>query len=234
VAFDGQKIRTWGGTTFLVNAPLGGGMNFAEFGVSGGWNGLRTTRNIVSLFPDPAGTADKRAIFYTAGRQLEINQIGLYTDGYPIIKYRNVTRTGQPGSDPTTHPDTDYPMFRLADAYLMYAEATLRGATGGDAAQALAYVNSLRQRAYGNTSGNINAGQLTLDFILDERARELNWEAHRRQDLIRFGRFTSDAYRWPWKGGVREGIGVESFRNLFPIPVSDLTANPNLVQNTGY
>ena len=84
-------------------------------------------------------------------------------------------------------------MFRLADAYLMYAEAQLRGG-GGDRAQALAYVNALRQRAYGNASGNITDAELTCDFILDERGRELLWEAHRRTDLVRFGLFTGGDY----------------------------------------
>ena len=50
--------------------------------------------------------------------------------------------------------DTDFPMFRLADAYLMYAEAVLRGG-GGSNAQALTYVNQLRTRAYGDNSGNV-------------------------------------------------------------------------------
>jgi hypothetical protein len=110
----------------------------------------------------------------------------------------------------------------------------LRGGSGGDAAQALQYVNQLRERAYNNSTGNINQNQLTLDFILDERARELKWEAHRRTDLIRFGRFTEGTYLWPWKGGVKDGRAVESYRNLFPIPSSDVTANPNIKQNTGY
>ena len=63
----------------------------------------------------------------------------------------------------TGHPDTDYPMFRLADAYLIYAEAAARGA--GDRTLALQYINALRTRAYGNTSGNISAAQLTADFV---------------------------------------------------------------------
>ena len=91
-------------------------------------------------------------------------------------------------------------MFRLGEAYLIYAEAVLRGGTGGSAAQALTYVNLLRERAYGGTSGDIAAGQLTLDFILAERGRELLWEAHRRTDLIRYGLFTGGAYLWAWKG----------------------------------
>jgi hypothetical protein len=124
-------------------------------------------------------------------------------------------------------------MFRLADAYLMYAEAHLRGG-GGTAAQALTYVNALRQRAYGNATGNITAAQLTLDFVLQERARELFWEGHRRQDLIRYGRFTGNTYNWSWKGGTAAGKATDAFRDLYPLPASELIANKKLTQNTGY
>jgi hypothetical protein len=115
----------------------------------------------------------------------------------------------------------------------MYAEAYLRGG-GGDAATALNYVNALRERAYGDQSGNITSEQLTLDFILDERARELMWECHRRTDLVRFHKFTGDAYIWAWKGLVKEGIATDSYRDIFPIPANDMNANPKLVQNDGY
>ena len=131
--------------------------------------------------------------------------------------------------------DTDYPVFRLADVYLMYAEAVLRGATTGNATTALGYVNAIRTRAYnGSSSGNITAGQMTLDFILDERSRELYWEGHRRTDLVRFAKFTGSAYLWPWKGKVFAGASTESFRDLYPIPSNDLGANPTLKQNPGY
>jgi starch-binding outer membrane protein, SusD/RagB family len=233
ITFDGLRTNTWGGMTYLVHAPVGGNMNAAEFGINGGWNGLRTTKNIVNIFPDISGTTDERANFHTNGQELEINDIFTFTDGYAIKKFKNVSSTGQRGAD-LDHPDTDYPMFRLADVYLMYAEAVLRGGTGGSTANALQYVNALRERAFDGTSGNITQSQLTLPFILDERARELKWEAHRRTDLIRFGRFTGANYVWPWKGSVKEGRGVEDFRKVFPIPTSDLTANPNLKQNTGY
>jgi len=116
----------------------------------------------------------------------------------------------------------------------MYAEGVLRGANTGDAGTALGYVNALRQRAYGNSTGNITSGQLTLDFILDERARELFWEGHRRTDLIRFGKFTGGSYLWPWKGKVAAGTATESYRDLFPIPSNDMGANPTLKQNPGY
>ena len=100
------------------------------------------------------------------------------------------------------------PIFRLAEMYLIYAEAVKRGGTGGDEATALGYINLLRTRAYTNTSGNISAGQFTLDFILDERGRELYWEGFRRTDLIRYNKFVEGTYLWPWKGGVSSGTGV--------------------------
>jgi hypothetical protein len=121
-------------------------------------------------------------------------------------------------------------VFRLADAYLVYAEAVLRGG-GGSGPQALAYVNALRQRA---GVAAITDAELTLDFILAERGRELLWEAHRRTDLIRYGLFTGGAYIWSWKGGAPGGTATESFRDLYPLPESELVANPNLTQNPGY
>jgi starch-binding outer membrane protein, SusD/RagB family len=126
----------------------------------------------------------------------------------------------------------DMPLFRLAEQYLIYVEAVLRGGTGGDPALALSYFNKLRERAYGNTSGNV--GSINLDLILDERGRELYWECHRRTDLIRFNKFTTSAYLWPWKGNVPNGTGVDARYNLFPIPASEIASNNNLVQNTGY
>ena len=140
---------------------------------------------------------------------------------------------GVKGSDPDGNfPDTDFPMFRLADVHLMYAEAVLRGGTGGTTAQALTYVNALRQRAYKGTRTAL--ATITLDNILDERGRELYWEMHRRTDLIRFKKFTTASMLWTWKGGVKAGTAVSDNLNLFPIPAADVVANPNLKQNTGY
>ena len=99
---------------------------------------------------------------------------------------------------------------------------------------ALQYVNALRTRAYGSTSGNITSDELTTDFILDERGRELYWECFRRSDLIRNNKFVEGTYLWPWKGGVSTGTGVAAYRKLFPIPSTDITSNRNLVQNPGY
>jgi hypothetical protein len=176
---------------------------------------------------------DHRAMFFTKGQTLEIDQIqDMFNQGFAIVKFKNITSTGAIGSR-TDFPDTDFPMFRLADVYLMYAEAVVRGGTGS-MSKALQLVNDLRTRAYGDAAGNIATSDLNLDFILDERARELYWECTRRTDLVRFGKLTGDSYLWPWKGNVKEGVGVDVKYNLFPIPASDIGANPSLKQNPLY
>jgi hypothetical protein len=227
---DGKKTQNYGGTTFLTHAAVGGNMNASDYGLDGGWWGLRIKPEAVALYPTSG--ADKRSsYFFSNGQSLQIGNMTDFAQGYAAPKYTNAKSTGGVGSDPG-FADTDYPMFRLADAYLMYAEAVVRGG-GGTRAQALAYVNALRERAYGNTNGNITDAQLTLDFMLDERGRELLWEGTRRTDLIRFGKFTTTGV-WSWKGGTQAGKTTEVFRNLYPLPASELIANPNLKQNAGY
>ena len=228
IPFDGVRTRTWGGTTYLVHAAVGDNMNAAAYGIDGGWFGLRLRPEAVDRY---AATDTRAAYFATTGRTKTITNIGSSNQGYAAPKYRNVTSTGAVGSN-LTFPDTDFPLFRLADAYLMYAEAVVRGG-GGSRTTALGYINALRTRAYGNTTGNITDAQMTLDFILDERSRELLLEGHRRQDLIRFGRF-SDVGVWSWKGGVLAGVTTAKFHDLYPIPSSELSANPTVQQNPGY
>jgi hypothetical protein len=232
--YDGIKTRNFGGTTFLVNASVGGDMDRNVSGL-GGWGGTRTTRNIPLLFPDFTGAIDKRSQFVQGTQNIEIANISEFKDGLAVVKYRNRTRAGALGSDPDrTFSDIDFPVFRLAEMYLTYAEGVLRGGTTGTTAQALTYINLLRQRAYGNSNGNIVQADLTLNFLRDERARELYWEAFRRTDLIRFDSFVEATYLWPFKGGVSNGTGVAAFRELYPIPDSELASNPNIKQNNGY
>ena len=229
VTQDGARTQTWGGMTFLVHASCGGSMSTAAYGVDYCWWGLRMKPELYNLF----GVGDLRAsLFYTSGQNVAVTSVGNFNDGIANGRFTNLTSTGARGSN-ATHVDTDFPLFRLADAYLMYAEANLRGG-GGSAATALGYVNAIRQRAYGGASGDITAGQLTLDFVLAERGRELNWEAHRRNDLVRYGRFTGATYLWAWKGGTLAGTSTAAFRDLYPLPANELIANPNLTQNTGY
>ncbi|MBV6879551.1 RagB/SusD family nutrient uptake outer membrane protein [Epilithonimonas ginsengisoli] len=229
ILFDGVNMQTSGGSTYMVHAAVGGTMPAESmFGINGGWGGIRTTKAYVGLFTN---NEDQRGNFYTDGQTLEINDLGNFNDGYAFVKYKNLTSTGAFGSDIAKNLcDADIPLLRLSDVYLMYAEATLRGGAGGNLATALQYVNSIRARAgYTTTLSSIN-----LDFILNERGRELGWELTRRTDLIRFGKFTTAAYLWPWKGNIKDGAAVGDYRNLYPIPAKDLIANPNLVQNPGY
>lgn len=244
LGMDGQNTQSYGGTTFILNA--GNGDVMPDTGVDGNWGGIRTGKELVGLFgyteadytaEDPLYEArtDKRGkfFFHPDSWTWEVDNVETFTHGIGVVKYTNFTSDG--GEAPNAHASyasTDYVVFRLADAYLMHAEAVLRA--GGDKAAAVGYVNELRERAYGNTDGNITEADLTLDFVLDERARELYWEGHRRTDLIRFGKFTGDDLVWQWKGRVKEGAGSESFRSLFPIPENDMMSNPNLVQNEGY
>jgi hypothetical protein len=226
---DGLRTQTFGGTTFLIHASCGGSMDPNAYGVDGCWYGLRLKLQAFERFaPDDP----RRVYFWTDGQKDSVTAISNFNTGIPAPKFENKTSAGVAGSH-AVHPDTDFPVFRLGDAYLIYAEAQLRGG-GGDRAQALAYVNALRERAYGNTSADITDGQLTLDFLLDERGRELLWEAHRRTDLVRYHLFTGAGYVWEWKGGAPRGTATEAFRDLYPLPASELSANPNLVQNPGY
>jgi len=228
---DGVVTQNYGPTTLMINGQVGAQeSNGEDFGVNaGGWGGaLRVTRQFSEIFLNGPYGQDDRNTLISDDRPIDIARISENNSGYLIAKWSNLNADGSRGSA-LEIVDTDFPMFRLADAYLMYAEAHLRGG-GGTADQALAYVNALRSRA-----GNPNqAATLTLDLILDERLVELHWESHRRQDLIRFDRFTGSRYNWAWKGNAPAGVGLPAYRDLYPLPSESLAANPNLTQNPGY
>lgn len=232
IRYDGLRTETWGGTTFLLSASIGGSMNPADYGTSESWGGLRVTPEFVDVYGDYVTNGDRRAIFYTDGQSESIADVGTFEDGYAFPKFVNYSMVDDAKVDGANSqfPDTDFPMFRLADLYLIYAEAVVRGG-GGDLQTATDYVNALRSRA---DAPVILSSDLTLDFILDERARELAWECHRRTDLIRFGKFTTGDYIWEWKGNTQSGRATEAKYKLFPIPANDITTNSNLVQNPGY
>jgi hypothetical protein len=114
--------------------------------------------------------------------------------------------------------NNDYVYFRLADVMLMKAEALLRT---NSAAAALTIVNAIRANR-----GATPLGTLTLDNLLDERARELYSENWRRQDLIRFGKYLAPKQ-------LKSDVSDPKYL-LFPIPNQQVAANPNLTQNPGY
>lgn len=233
VLSDGVVTQNYGPTTVCVNGQVGEvEANGESFGVAAtGWGGaIRVPAQFSEVMLNGSYNTDDRNTLLTDDRTISVTDIDDKSTGYVIQKWSNLTSTGENGSA-NEIVDTDFPMFRLADVYLMYAEAHLRGG-GGNASVAAQFVNDLRARA--NNPIEITAGELSLDLILEERLVELHWEGHRRQDLIRFGRYTGSAYNWDWKGNAPAGIGIPAFRALYPIPSQSLAANTNLEQNEGY
>ncbi len=228
---DPDHMLTYGSTTYLICGAMSStssDQDCTEYGVASAWGNYRSRGALVEKFTD--GAADDRYCFFTKGQSQYIeNDFNNQQEGYLYTKWTNLTDAGETASNTASYgAATDFPMFRLADVYLMYAEAVLRGGQGGTSQQALDYVNALHERAYGNTSGNIQANQLTVNYILDERARELYLEGTRRTDLIRYDKFTTADYVWEFKGGTASGMAVDTKYNIYPIPSTDLTANPNL------
>ena len=232
---DGTNTQEYGGTTFLICASASGDMPNSGLGCT--WAGWRLKPQADSLYnttaDHPAG--DKRNSYFiqNANHTLAVADWSVFNEGVAAQKFTNLTSTGGTGSS-NQFADTDFPMFRLGDAFLVYAEACLRSGGGTCATTALTLVDSLRARAYGSTAGNITAAQLTLPFILQERGRELLLEGYRRTDLRRYNEFVGGTYLWAYKGNDPAGKATDPTYNLFPIPRTELQVNPNLKQNNGY
>lgn len=233
---NSTHVTSWGATTYLVCGEVDSdhGPKADSVGCSSAWGMFRVRGELPALF-DMA--KDKRAMFYTTGQSQYMDKgVTVRTGGYFSVKWSNKNDEGVATSNSASDGvNTDFPVFRLADAYLMYAEAAAR--SNKNLSEALGYVNDLRNLR-GITS--VSEGDLTatvngipFKFFLDERGRELYWECVRRTDLIRFNCFTSNNYLWQWKGGVKDGIGVDKKYNIYPIPTTEISANPNL-KNENY
>lgn len=116
----------------------------------------------------------------------------------------------------------DMVLLRYADVLLSKAECLFRL---GKATEAEKLINQVRARNFNPVKPLTN---ITLDDILAERSKEFLWDCMYRQDLIRFGKFLNEQYQFKPKPLT------ESYRALFPIPLVEIQANPNLVQNPGY
>lgn len=262
-----EHTVSWGSSTYLVCGQLSmsnANQNVADFGATSGWSEFRLRPEFVDKFTqtDIDGNGDKRCKFFTNGQSKDVTSMTDETSGYLSEKWSNLKDDGTTASNTAdAGVETDFPLFRLADVYLMYAECVVRSKdANGNSLDwdpwngginindqtviesrkkgAIYWINLLRERAYGkdengNPRGqvwkeNFSSKEAFLQFILDERARELYHEGYRRTDLIRYGQFTTNKYIWQWKGGTHDGQAVDSKYNIYPIPNTELTANPNL------
>lgn len=231
---NGEITQNYGPTTVIINGQVGSlESNGSQFGV-GGWGGaLRLRKQFVQKFDGAEFSNDTRNTIISGSRDIEITDVANRDQGFVLGKFSNISSTGISGIS-TTFVETDFPLFRYADVLLMYAEAQVRK-DGSANSTSLGYINSLRERANnGSTANNVSLSSVTLDFILDERSRELHWEAHRRQDLIRFNKYTGGSYNWAWKGNGTNGIAISNHLKVYPIPTAALASNQNLTQNLGY
>ncbi len=253
-AWEQDGINTQGpvGTTFIIQSSSDPkyipAAKYHDLPSNPNWNGNRARIQFLNIMVDTLATYGKKPIpvtdtifaqckdkrvYLKMKQSMNIpspSSSGNYGIGVYKFTAKNLNGTRAANYNPE-YASTDWPVFRLADAYMMRAEALFRK---GDLNGAVADINVIRTRAFGNNSGNITAAQLTAQFILDERAREFYYEAHRRTDLIRFGKYTTGNYNWQWKGGTYAGTNTEEYRNLFPIPGAEVAANPGIKQNRGY
>ena len=237
---DGVRTTSWGTSLFMIASTHDADMVDSN-GTTETWGGNRARPQLIQKwFPNnnapeaspkdfAKAAKDDRAIIDSRGRTLNNDDVSTFKSGYAVAKWNNFTTTGAATSS-GQFPDTDFFLMRVAEAYLTYAEALARqngGTATGEAANA---INTLRSRANASTKDSY-----TLDEICDEWCREFYFEGRRRMDLVRFGNFGgSTSYNWQWKGSAYAGRSFEAYRNVFAIPTTDLTANPNLVQNEGY
>lgn len=252
--FDNFVVKNDNSTENIFVIPFDkvyiGGMNWEmqtlhyqhnlKYNLSGQpWNGFCAT----AAYYDQYDNTDRRKQMFLVGQQYDaqgnpiidaqtslplviskyVNELSNGADSFRLAGARNVKY--QPEAGTAGNQSNDFVIFRLADAYLMKAEAELRSST--DLADAVDNVNLVRERAYGDASHDWTLADLTIENIYQERTREMAWEGWARQDAIRFGHFGEA--RNPGKA-----TDPDTHLQIFPIPTPQIIANSNLQQNTGY
>ena len=246
---DGKVTKGWGGSLFFVAAMWNSAMATVTGKDAGttanNWSGMRCRPQLIEKFTsNPKSFLDKttaeiralglddRALFWGKGsgsdkRTLELGDNSSFYQGLATTKWNNNYSTGGTPHD-SYDVDIDFFLFRVAEAYLNAAEAALHL---NEDAKAKSYIDAIRNRANAPVSTSYS-----LDFVLDERAREFYFEGLRRTDLIRFNQYggLQAAYNWDYKGGFENGGQFDKTRNVFPLPSSEILANSNLTQIDGY
>lgn len=245
------KTRSYGNSLFLIAACFDPAMHANPDDATGSnglvgqqWIGLHPrTALLKKFFPSSVApevpsyemtsqAGDDRATFWGEGRTYEIENITKSAEGYGVCKFLNYNSDNSTNTDPS-FADMDWPFMRAAEAYLNYAEADARLNGGKTSQEGTRVLNKLRERA--NASTRAESSNYSLNEICDEWAREFYFEGMRRTTLIRFGLFGGNTgYNWDWKGGEQAGKDFEAYKNLYPIPLTQLQSNSNLKQNPGY
>lgn len=238
---DGIQTQSYDATNFLVFACYGSKESATvPSGTNNSWGKCaRVKGKLVEKF-FPAGGApdtddltvmttaagDDRALFFSKDCKQYVTTEAA-DEGFSCVKFRNVRSDGKNASA-VNFVDVDLPVLRIAEAYLTYAEASIR--KNGQNTTANGYINELRARANATQEASYD-----LDDILDEWSREFWFEGRRRTDLVRFGRFGGQSeYLWEYMGGIADGGSFSSNFNVFGLPSTDIDTNTNLKQNPGY
>ncbi len=244
--YDANKTQSYGGATYFIAASTNNNYNL---GLAAGWAGLNTSTqfvtNLIGAAADAAAlgqnvesftTVDKRALVSLKYSEDKEQTLDAFASGWHVFKFNNLHSTD---TDIYAEKDNlveqfasiDFPLIRAAEMYLIYAEAKARFDGGSTTdATAVGCLAAVQKRAGLTTAPT----SVSLEDVFTEITRELYWEGLRRTTLIRFDKYTSATYIWPYKGGAESGQALPDYMKLFPIPDEDLIANPNLVQNKGY
>lgn len=224
---DEFTLTTYGGTTYLSGGAYNAEVAVKPYGLGvDPWDGPRVGTELSQALD----SKDKRRLIFEGDFSEELTDLSSWTkkgSGYMCVKFvytpeENYDNNGGKNTSATIFNSADFPIFRLADTFLMLAECQLHGVS----CNGVDYYNKVRIRA-----GLAPVGSYTADDLLHERLCELYWEGHRRSDLVRFGKFSGSEYLWAWKGQQLHGANTQSFRDLYCIPAQFV---PTLGQNNGY
>lgn len=206
--------------TYRLNRGILRGQQYGLKYVSGNFVSCGSGKYVVSKLYNANKSRPTVPVIHT--ELVDFTPVGSdYSTGYRVLKYE----FSQKSVSGRNFGEVDFPIVRLADVYMMRAEAKLRK---GDAAGALADVNTVRNARTANIpSSSLNS--LTLDILFRERGFEFYWEYQRRTDMVRFGKF---------EGTWTEKTSTDKNKRVFPIPQSAIDGSSNipgyLVQNPGY
>lgn len=254
---SGSKKESWktiisetvNGVHFSFDPDATGYVAQDWYNLGAGWKCMVARKSFIRKFEwddvQMSQSSDRRvSLWQTSKHGFSVENISLVGDdwgknGYLCPKYSNWAYNDDGTINKEESPTNigsatgDYAAIRLAEIYLTAAEAILNGG-GGSQAEALQYVNWIRERAYADAPGSTDHHwtSLSMQDLRDERCRELYQENVRRTDLIRWNQWCT-GYTWEWKGGIQSGTNISEIYKLYPIPSRVMSAS-NFQQTTGY